>query len=144
MKKIEILTPPGISKSNQGYAIYIEGKKVWESTKNFPSVSEEINVDDLLYALGFKLHVVELTDKILEDNYGIFPDNLDEFSQQISEENDAIEDEIEEDSMFYDSDLTEIEAINYDHNYDLIELEQMEDIDWDKDFFNEEDFDNWD
>ena len=157
MKKIEILTPPVISRQNQGYALYLDGKKVWESANNLNSdKGEEIRVDDLLTALGFKLHIIEVTDKVIEDNYGIFPDDLDDLSeypdedkfQQVSIEKNAIPgDDYDFDSIFLsDVDLSDDDDFAYEHDYDFPDSEQPENVDWIgiEDFYNEEDVDNWD
>ena len=141
MKKIEILTPPIVSKSNQGYAIYVDGKKVWESTSKFNSPKgEKIKVDDLLNALGFKLHVVEVTDKVIDDNYGIFPDELDELTKYSKEERyeqDKLENVIPGDEYNFDTiyfpeeeDLEQSDERAYDNDYDLPDFENPDSVEW--------------
>lgn len=159
MKKIEILTPPIVSKSNQGYAIYVEGKKVWESTNRFSSPKgEKIRVDDLLSALGFKLHVVEITDQVIDDNYGIFPDELEELEKYSNEEKfqeEKIEkekvfagDEYDFDSIYFPEDGDDLEqndARAYeDSEYDLPDFESPDGVEWIdiESHFRDEDEDN--
>ena len=156
MKKIEILTSPLSAKSshNQGYAIYVEGKKVWESKSNFDAThGEQIKVDDLLSALGFKFHVIEITDKVIDENYGIFPDELhelDKYSKEEKFEKENIQnvipgDEYIFDDVYYDEDLNENDEMAYnDDDYDLPDFDghNIEWVDID-DVYNEEDYDNW-
>ena len=151
MKKVDILIPPHFSKSNQGYAIYVEGRKVWESTSQFnSSKGEKIKIDDFLTALGFKMHVVEITDKVIDNNYGIFPDGLDELSKYGKEEKfekDKLEkaipgDEYDFDTIYFpDMDLDEDDSKAYDSNYDLQDFENQEVVDWVdiEDFYEDDD-----
>jgi len=142
MKKIEILTAPILSKPshNQGYAIYVEGKKVWESKSHFDAPQgEQIKVDDLLHALGFKMHVVEVTDKVIDDNYGIFPDELEELNKYSKEEKFEQEklqnekfipgDDYRFDDIYYSEEIDD-DSFIYDDNYDLPEFEHESDSQW--------------
>ena len=141
MKKIEILTPPIVSKQNNGYAIYVDGKKVWESPTSFDSNSgEKIKVNDLLTALGFKLHIVEITDKVLNNNYGIFPDELEDLSKYSKEEkfeHDRVDklipgDEYNFDSIYFpeEENIEDNDDFAYDVDYDLPDFENPDNVEW--------------
>ena len=130
----------------------MDGKKVWESTNRFDSTKgEKIKVDDLLHALGFKFHVVEVTDKVIDDNYGIFPDELNELSKYSKEERyeqDKLEsvipgDEYNFDTIYFpEEDLEENDEIAYDNDYDLPDFENPDSTEWlDVDSFYEDEDD---
>ena len=141
MKKLEILTSPSKTKTNQGYAIYSDGKKIWESQTEFDTKEgEKTKVDNLLQALGFKLHVIEVANKIIDDNYGIFPDDLEELDKYFEEEaffEENMEhiipgDDYEFDQIYYtDIELTDDDSMAYDSNYDLDKFEHDNNINWD-------------
>ena len=159
MKKVEILKAPLFSKPSHshGYAIYVDGKKVWESKNNFDEPQgEKIKVDDLLHALGFKLHVVEVTDKVIYENYGIFPDELEELNKYRKEEKYQQEklqnekfsdgDDYVFDDVFYPEEIGDDDSVAYNNDYDLPEFDHESDVEWiniEEHFLDEDDYDSW-
>ena len=143
MRKVEILTTSSLNntKTNKGFALYLEGKKIWEAIDDYKALKEEKSrIEDLLVALGFKLKITEVPKIVIDSNYGIFPDNLDELDTYLSDttfSEDNIEHVLPGEDYEFDQiypgelDLLEDDSIAYDSEYDLDDLEANTNINWD-------------
>jgi hypothetical protein len=151
MKKLDIITTQSLNtkSENKGFALYLEGKKVWENIDDYRPIKEEkVRIEELLVALGFKLKITEVPKKIIDSNYGIFPDNLDELKSFSYEEAEEIlpGDDYNFDDVYFPEELDEDDSVAYNNDYDLSEFDHASDSDWlniEDHYPENDDLDDW-